>query len=354
MTSLRFTFIFFVSSPWLFFPVFLSWQTRDLNDQNVNGNSSIYRIFNKEMNDYNNFSRDSAAMVPVASTLPLWFKNTGYRQGDSLFITGISDPGLPGPVARRQATQRACALAALSQHTSGRYLSDYFLKNIHASSDSKYEEMYHFTSSSGNCANRVRIVRDTVLKSREVILLVAVPLLSRDTARDGILKFEGYLYNYEVEVDRHNRLLKKIMATISDQGMNGSEPDPDSLSFYQVNQCFTGVSNWQRRIVPAYDRFEYYYASESPENPDQERIEKIQGSSCKTGLWIAFMNQVCEQLGFFIKSNTVNIRSVNDQTQDTRVELNREKTMVTLNFTIAKVDLSDNKLTVQIKISNEN
>mgnify|MGYP001468117514 CR=1 FL=1 len=344
--------IFCLIALFLFPRLNLPGQTRDSNDRQTIRHSSVYRDFEKEMEHYENSGCDSALRIPVSSALPSWFEDAGCHQDDTIFIPGISDPGLPDTIAKQQAFLRACALCALSRKTSGRCFSDYYLKNVQASVDSKYEEIYQFTSLANTMMHGIRIVRDTILRSKEAIMLVAAPLFPADISPGRSFEFDGYLYNYEVEVAGHNRMLKKIRSVISGQGPGFLVPDPDSLSVYLVNRHFTGVRSLQSRKFPAYDRFEYYYKSKNGKNiPDPD--VKTTGSSCKTGLWIALVNQVFDQLSYFVKAHTTRVQAVNDNTQNTRIELNREKNAVNLKFTIEKIDLTDNTLKVQIKISHE-
>ena len=272
---------------------------------------------------------------------------------DNMLMPGISDPGLPEPDARQQALHRACAMAALSQNMNGRYYSDYFTKNVKEDADSRFSELYRFSTFFSNMDNKVRVVHETLLNSKEAVLLVAVPAKAEPSAGDRILKFEGYLYNHELEVDQHDQYLRKIEAFISGKGSDNSFFHPDSVLFYQINQRFTGIKNLQRQKFPDFTGFEYYYTCHDTGTRDPDNPDESLGSSCKSGLWIAFLNQVFDQLSYFIRQNIDQAQQVSDQTPDTRISMNREKDMEMLKFSFTDIGLSDNKLLVKIMISHE-
>ena len=321
-------------------------------DNQTNAKSSIYKIFETELGNYQPANNDSSASVPVSSFIPVWLQLIVPEKTDTLLMVGISDPGLPDSIARAQACLRALGLAAMARHCKSRFISDFYHKSQEESADSKFEEIYHFMASSATFPGIPNVIRDTILRSRETIVLVAVPVYQEPKGKDTNCVIDGYLYNYEFEVDGHSHLLRKIGNTISTRQSLPPFPWPDSISFYQVNQRFTGIKNIQQKINPQFNRFEYYYTP-SVEVPSTTKESRISGSSCKSGLWIALLNQVFEQLSFFTKGATSQTQAVSDQTLETRNELNREKNQVDLRFSFGAINLSDNHLKVQIKISHE-
>ncbi|MEI6435027.1 MAG: hypothetical protein WCP32_09300 [Bacteroidota bacterium] len=314
--------------------------------------SSIYAIFETEMTNYLPSRRDTTSLIPVTSVIPTWLHLITSEKTDTLVMAGISDPGLPDSLAYAQARLRAFAMAAMARRCKGRFISDFYLKSHKTTTDSKFEEMYNFIASSSVSPENTTVIRDTILQSGEAVVLVAVPVPQETKSNDATCIVKSYLYNYEFEVDGRDRLMRKIGSAISTSRTNGSSQLPDSISFYEVNQRFTGIKNIQQKINPRFSKFEYYYFSsiQEPAITDENRIA---GSSCKSGLWIAMLNQIFDQLSFFIKTNTTQTGAVNDQTEDTRNELNREKNQIDMRFSFGAINLLDNKLMVQIKISHE-
>jgi hypothetical protein len=185
-----------------------------------------------------------------------------------------------------------------------------------------------------------------------VVILLAIPAVP-DTARPkNILQAGGYFYNCDSEVEGKKSLIRKISCTVSSNHNFPSLAIPDTLSFYQVNKNFTGIKNTQIKFGKGLKRYDYYYSpikSPSGQIPD----DRVTGSSCKSGLWIALLNQVYEQLSFYVKKQTKQTQVVQDQTTELRNELNREKNQVDIRFTFKELSLSENKLKVQINISHE-
>jgi len=107
----------------------------------------ISREFDQEMANYGTGSNDSTLLSTKLSLLPAWMYNSFPDQADTIFILGISDPGLNDSLAHHQAILRALALAALANHSSFDFLSDFYSQSKDLGSSSKYEEIYRFSAS---------------------------------------------------------------------------------------------------------------------------------------------------------------------------------------------------------------
>ena len=320
-------------------------------NQNIN-NSPIYQVFDQEMENYQPLLKETESRKPLRSSLPSWWSSCVKKSTDSLFIFGISDPGLPDSIALAQGLQRAFLLAALSRHCKGMLLSDFYIKSKDVNTSSKFEEMYLLSASVPINPKKYRIVRSSRLKSREMVILIALPIQTDSAQAESEFKAGGYLYNYDSDLEGKKSLIRKISCGISAGANFSNFAIPDSISFYQVNKRFTGIKNLQTKYSKASNRFDYYY---SPVKGSSQPVPdcRFAGSSCKSGLWIAMLNQVFEQLSFYIKTQTNQTQMVQDQTPEIRNELNREKNQVDIRFTIQELSLSENNLKVQINISHE-
>ena len=312
-------------------------------------------IFNYELSKYQPLQRDSLRKQAVKSAVPPWIHLAGSNSGDSLFFIGVSDPGLTDTLAKPQAICRAISLAALSARCRGSYLADRFDQSGEQHDGSRFEELYRFTASANGEAGHYRLVRDTMLKSGEMIVLLAinrkdVGIIHKSSGNGNVT--EGFLYNYESDFKGKHVLERRIESNIhlSDNVLN--DRAGDSLSFYRVNKCFTGIRNGQGSISRFADRYECYYKS-CGHNTKAARIKKIPGSDCRNGLWIAILDQVYEQLCLYLKARVNRTREVADQSPDTRKGIIREENSLNMNLRTDAIHLSGNLLIMPITIDHE-
>jgi len=108
--------------------------------------TTIHRNFDIEMARYAATSPDTTFLSTVISTIPPWIKEHFPEQRDTLYVIGISDPGLQDSIARTQAFLRALALGSMAHETECDHFSDFYSQGQKSGTDSKYEEIYRFSS----------------------------------------------------------------------------------------------------------------------------------------------------------------------------------------------------------------
>ncbi len=337
-------------------PLFLLLMPGILPAQNTNtggtspSSSSMQKIFDEEMEKYIPTARNGNPMKPLRSILPENWNSFPVRTEDTIYMIGISDPGIPPEVAHGQAMLRATGLAALTMGCRGEHFSDYFLKSSAAHTDSKFEEIYQITASTAIHPSSVVVHRSSLLKSGEQMVIAAIPLHYMDSGRDPTLT-HGYLYQYDAVFGGAMQIIRRVSYTTSCESPSHPSISPDSVSFYLVNKRFTGIRNLQQKISPE-TTFDYYYLCPGPEQPDS--TSGYTGSTCRSGLWIALLDQIWEQLSFYLKNHSAQTRKVQDSSPDQSNELNRETNGLNLQFIIEQIRLSENKLMVKTNITHEN
>ena len=330
----------------------LSAQTGTGPGSDSRSNSTLYTIFDQELEKYTPGTNDLKNLKPLKSPLPAWLSSSLKTTPDTLFMIGISDPGLPDSLARNQALSRAFSLALLSHRCKGSFLSDYYIKSKHLNTDSKFEELYLFSAKSRFDPGICTVIRSTKLRSREVIVVVAIPLtVFRSMAGDSLFT-DGYLYSYDMSAQTRKSLIRKMACRIHFTGETLTATNPDSLSFYHVNKRFTGIRNLFSKQIPERYRYDYFYSSINIPSSSASR-SRMSSSSCKSGLWITFLDQLYEQLAFYMKSHSNQLQLVQDQTTGLRNELNREKMILDMTFTIGTLSIYENNLRVSIDIRHD-
>jgi len=311
-------------------------------------NQAISRDFDKEMADYITGRADTSVLSTAYSLIPSWIIKLLPEQQDTLFIFGISDPGLIDSVARRQAILRALTFGAMADVTDCEHFSDFYSQEKESGTVSKYEEIYRFSADAPVKSASINIINYTILPSTEAIVLMGIP---RKHLQDDSLKniqIEAFLYNNEADIMYGNKLAKKVDISIRKRNIEKMLVI-DACSFYQINGKATGMRCSFPQSQAVYDRFDFYYSSgDSLTCADSTGIR---GATCKQGLWIAYVSQIMDQLSLQAKMLSKESQSLRDKTEDTSTELVRERSRIRLTWTIKAIDIHDDKMWVNMTTS---
>jgi len=308
----------------------------------------ISREFDQEMANYGIGSNDSTLLSTKLSLLPAWMYNSFSDQTDTIFIFGISDPGLNDSLAHHQAILRALALAALANLTSFDFLSDFYSQSKDLGSSSKYEEIYRFSASfSGNISNQ-SILNYTTLPSGEAIVLMAIPIIKTGDSLNKNMLIEAVLYNNETDIVSGNKMSKKVDINIrkitTDQTIL-----IDAISFYQLDGKATGMKCLFPQSQSAYNQYEYYYTtSDSGHKADTAYVH---GTTYKQGLWIAYTSQILDLLSVQAKKIGKNSQTLRENTHTSTVEIIREQAHSCLLWRIKYIDIYNQDMKVNMHIS---
>jgi hypothetical protein len=305
---------------------------------------SIYSVFQRETDEYQP-TQEIRKRKAIKSSLPKNWNQIPVSTEDTLYIPGISDPGLPDTTAFRQAFLRAAGLAALASGCQGTYLSDLYFKTRFSTSQSRYEDLYRFQAGSSLRFREIRVVTSFRLKSKEIYLLLAIPK-ARNRGLNQI-EISGNLYNYNV----NDVLVRRIDCAVLPSPAFFPGAFTDSVAFYQYNRNFSNIRNLRNQWGSAPDKYDYFYPGDSEKNED---LIVNSSSSCNYGLWIAMLHQVFDALNNYMFKYSEQTQTLNEQGNAVRNQLTREKTNLLLTFTINDINLNNNSLMVKIAISHEN
>lgn len=335
---------------WLVFSGILVCFITTLHAQRILPGTSIYQIFGQEMEKYAPSDRDNQKHKPLRSILPSWWNKIPPATADTLYMLGVSDPGLPDSLALSQAVIRAVSIAGITSSCNSALLSDYFINAGNSLPDSKFQEMYRFSSQFPADLKTVVILKSSKLKSGEVIVLCAIPT-SRPPGSNHVVKSEGYLFTYEVEISGKNVLVWKYSLSLSSTQTDKIPWMPDTTVFYQVNNQFKGIRNLRKKLGPGKKVYDLYYSPVEKANPPVNSDNFT--SSGTGGLWVALVNNIFAQYSFFVKKNTDQTQVVQDQSEKTRYELNREKSVMKLRLKFQQLSMVPSGLMINTSISDE-
>ena len=279
----------------------------------------------------------------VYSRIPAWLYEPLQVGPDRLLVLGISDPGLPDSIARQQAFIRGVAIGSLAIHSKCSYLCDFYTKEVKRGADSKFQEIYRFSTLFSGDLDEINVVADIILKSNEAILVLEIPLKGSGSSKDELLIVETVLYNQEKDVSGRKRMMRKYDFTLQ-LDMDGDLHDLDDISFFRLNRKANGIKTSLPQSQVAYDSLEYYYSSHGLSGQLDDQFNP--GTSTTQGLWIAYLSQILEQISLFVNEASSETAKVSDQTNAISVELNREKRIIYLTWRMHKLILEDQRLRV--------
>jgi hypothetical protein len=319
----------------------------DGNAQFPDNQRDFDEIFDREFRQSN--PQEPSKRRTLRSTLPSWWNKPPSRGHDTIFMIGISDPGLPDTIARAQAHLRAVALAEFCKGTSSAFISDFYQKAGSVSSETKFQEIYRMEPSVSLPIINTRIIRSKKLKSGEVVMWVSIPKNEEPpaTRRPGA---KVMCYAHESDVATGDAFMWKNTFALSAREIPHSWL-PDTTTFYLLNNKFLGVRNLSMKINRT-SRYDYLYSPVVKKNPADTTSAFY--STCTTGLWISLVNSIFMQLTTWIRKSTVQTSLLHEQTNTGRSELNREKATLSFHFEIIDFQITTKGLTTNLLLIHEN
>lgn len=308
----------------------------------------ISREFEREMANYGTGNNDSTLLSTKLSLLPGWMYKRFPDQTDTIYILGISDPGLNDSLAHRQAIFRALAFGALANLTRFDLLSDFYSQSKGLGSTSKYEEIYRFsTTFCGNISNQ-SILNYTILPSSEAIVLMAIPVVKTEDSTNKNMSIDAVLYNNEMDLLSGNKISKKVDISIQKRNIDQTILI-DASSFYQLDGKATGMKCLFPQSQTAYNQYEYYYTtSDSWHEAD---TANVRGTTYKQGLWIAYTSQMLDLLSIQAKKIVKDSQTLRENTHTSTDEIIREKASSCLLWRIKDIDICNQEMKVKMTIS---
>ena len=311
-------------------------------------NTAISRDFDKEMVIYRTDNTDTTLRPTSLSKIPNWMNSRFPEQGDTLYVFGISDPGLNDTIARQQAIFRGMALCAMAKVTDCEHFSDFYSQAKGAETDSKYEEIYRFSADFSGKSMTPVILNDTILSSSEAIVLMGIPTKNLHNSRKKNMRIEAVLYNNEADIMYGNKMSRKVDINILKRDSN-EKVIIDGSYFYQMNGRATDMRCLFPQSQAVYNRYEFYYNDGA--SIHQTDSSGVHGTTCKQGLWIAYVSEILDYLSMQTKMLSNETQVVRDKTEDSSLEILRERSRTRLLWKIRDIDIYDNKMRVNLTIS---
>jgi hypothetical protein len=279
--------------------------------------------------------------IPIKSEFP----DGLFRPLPDAFI-GISDPGLDSVPAYDQAYLRALTLFALSDGLC-KGLCDYFTEESGKKITTKYMDLVRFQSDRTIGTSSVKVTEPVCLKSGELILYLLIA--DGETSSKNCIQINAgaTLFNQATNASQNELLNTKMI--LEDSWHSTETPGHKELlentmaNNIRVNKksIFDGKNVLDNRL-------RLYYSSD-PTSAEPRIHEKKYGTITYEGLWYALIHNLFYQLSAQSKQYFEKERNLNDLYGQKQLSLTREGGAFKYNFKLHDIQLSDNRLYVNLQ-----
>ncbi|MEI6683847.1 MAG: hypothetical protein WCO44_14545 [Bacteroidota bacterium] len=261
---------------------------------------------------------------------------------------GISDPGMADTMARQQAILRAMALFALENGTMCKHQTDFYSQEKVEETETKYQEIYCFTAEFSEELPTITIIKDTLLPSTETVILAAIPKNQLQQTHKENMWVEIFFYNNESDISNGNNMSKTFDIRIRKKKSDDTLV-LDACSFYQLNGKATGMRCLCAKSQFVYNHYEFFYST-GQSVPFGDSVD-FHGTTCKQGLWIAYISQIMERLSMQTKLLVKESLNVSANSSLSSAELVRERSQCRLSWRINDLSIRDDKMLVNLSVS---
>ncbi len=274
--------------------------------------------------------------VSFPALLPPWLLEIPKSDDDSLYMLGISEPGMDSLPGYEMATRRALVMLALTGGPDVANIRDYYS----AISDNRiagvYIEFTRFMADVNACISCVDVIRTHLTRYDETIVLARMSKtdLNLDDNTEIGLQLHASLYSHLRSSGRSIDMNEKLdMETFF--YMDGCEPYGINYQYTDINRIVntktmindelvsdlpalglrytTGRYNRARPVVYSESGHgEYYSGSSKP------------GISLRNGLWHALVTGILGSLSDAAHEGSIHFRQVGDLYNNMPVSLSRE------------------------------
>jgi hypothetical protein len=286
---------------------------------------------------------------------------------DTVFIIGVSDPGMDSESGLALAMKRALAVAALTHRPDVSNIRDYFS----AISENRFQEAYieftrYHATAKINPVN-IGILRKFITRYGETIVLAGIPIsfLTGEGTAGGSVSLMADLYSHlrrsggnididekldmeivfngndgerEVIASRYTSINKVLTRKTTLNGFVVSDLPSLRLRYTAVSPGRTGGQGTYASGAPALTRYGIQTGNDSTEVVARPAV------SLQNGLWHALITGILSALCDAAHGETIHFMQVSDLYDNMPVFLSRELVSVTVPFSIPSMVISDNFL----------
>lgn len=287
----------------------------------------------------------------IPEMLPVWAQYGTNTKHDTIWVTGISDPGLDSIQARAQALMRAKALIAFTSKTRHQYISDDFTKLAELGRlkelSAKYQDFTQITATLNYNSQQIVCSNYHRTKYGETLLKVGF-FPKADSLPTNTIMANLETLNIYVESMQTTEKITNIRFSITDKQADTTLSD--LLTSERVNRGLSITRSFNDSIHKSFRRKAHYFSL--PQNKDTTQTHP--GFDAVYGLWHGLM----EGLSFHISNAAIYLPTLIKNTTDIYTAQNdyliRTVASNQLDLAIQTWWVEDNDIEMQISATNIN
>ncbi|MBE9467174.1 MAG: hypothetical protein IMY72_02490 [Bacteroidetes bacterium] len=311
------------------------------------------REIEKEKNDFENSflddfeatSQDNNSNYLVNTTpcyIPLWLFDEPKQTKNFIDVVGISDPGMDSADATELAIIRAKSIVALLNNSNIRNVTDYYsnLKSYASENMFEYYSQIHASFKVGKDS----IVNSFYTKYNEAIVRIRIPLLETNTTNYDFITFDCKLYKMDMNMEYGSQY--EAMYEIDANKYNVDTCISSHYILTEVNSNTDILAEYQNNKISIPNYYFNYKILISDSASNQLMADN--------GLWKEYIKSILLKVLNLSQINSVKLKTVAEDYSSIYEKMMREISNNNLQFNVDNIQVIDNKLNVELNISQDN
>ncbi len=304
------------------------------------------RMFEEQRDDRETKAEDPLFMTVIhAEKLPDWTVSPPKSSRDTLYILGISDPGLEKEAGKTMAMKRALQLWLLLNSPGVDNMRENYRISVNDELMQVYTEFSKVTGETTLHIQDIARLKTHVTAFDETIILAGIP--TAKAHNEAVLaaqsKTEVSLFTRLNTIDRREHIVENFHLVFdSSAKASPSQLDQRILRNGAFTENTTHADDSLVTDLPTLN-LRYRDAGQNDKNADDNMVK--QGLCLRNGLWIALVSGVVQHLAAAChEENSIHFRHMGETYDHISQALGREVTGCNLRFPVPTIDIRNNEL----------
>lgn len=306
-------------------------------------------VFDKEIEEMRQRRSDELPRVlfDAPETLPGWLFEIPEACPDSVYVFGISDPGMDNNSGLRLAIQRACLILLLTNELQFANMRDYYSRDRDGVFSQTYMEYSELVTSAKGNIDQAEVIQHHITNFGETIVLLQVPKqksagsIAIDTPQQNVF---ASLYTQFRLFGRTMQIDEKLYIAFSFE----SEHTPVELDhhYIKINQITNSRTLENNVLVSDLPALRLRYRNTGNQNEQILNNDTIlqYGKCLNNGLWHAWISGFLHEMADVCHQGSIHFSNLSDIYLQLSQSLNREYASRKLQLHLPVMHITDNKL----------
>lgn len=337
----------------------LSQNINELDKQSINNNYREFRRFFEEEIEKTRQRIDDTpypSILAIPETLPYWLTDISRTNSDSIFLLGISDPGMDSIAGMRMARQRAILIYLLSNELHLINMRDLFSTDDGAQFGQTFIEYSEIAVDYQPKALVPEIINTHITKFGETIVKIGLPVSKNDHEHPGEQSYQLSASLF-TQFKRHgNKMHTDEKLHLAMFIYDEDKPVHLDHHYIKINQVTNARTYENDILISDLSALRLQY-KDLPSNDSflNECNDKQYdtGISMHNGLWHALISGYLHVLADGCQEGSMHFSTVSDYYNQLNLSLSREFANCRLQAGIPAFQVVDNKLFLIFKTKTD-